>query len=117
MAVLANNSEGSSVPPEVAQNLEVDDDYNKYTPSADYNSASGRLIFRNKKFTKKRHESKSRRTDVVDDASNACASDEGKHLSDLRFIIAIFMLLEVFFCVELYFLLCRLSPGFYLQTC
>lgn len=81
MAVLANNSEGSSVPPEMAQNLEVDDEYNKYTPSAEYNSTSGRNIFRNKKFTKKRHESKSRRTDHNQDAVNICGSDEGAYFS------------------------------------
>lgn len=117
MAVLANNSEGSSVPPEVAQNLEVDDEYNKYTPSADYNSASGRLIFRNKKFTKKRHESKSRRTDVVDDASNACASDEGKHFSDLGLWHFLCWKFSIMLNFELYFLPYRLSPSFYLQTC
>lgn len=77
MAVLANNSEGSSVPPEMSQNLEVDDEYNKYTPSADYNSTSGRNIFRNKKFTKKRHESKARRTESQESGA-VCCSDEGE---------------------------------------
>ncbi|CAL8118362.1 unnamed protein product [Orchesella dallaii] len=74
MAMLGN-CEKSSVPPaEMQQNLEVDEEYNKYTPSADYNSTSNKHIFRNKKFTKKRHESKTRRTDQ--EGSNACCSDE-----------------------------------------
>lgn len=76
MAVLGNHSEGSSVPPEVSQGAELDDDYTKCTPSADCSSLYGRNIFRTKKFTKKRHESKARRTESLD-TSNQCCSDEG----------------------------------------
>lgn len=78
MAVLANNSDGCSVPAKIVENLEMDDDYNKYAPSADYNSTGGRNIFRNKKLTKKRHESKTRRTDQG--STNVCCSDEGKKI-------------------------------------
>ncbi|ODM88985.1 hypothetical protein Ocin01_17698 [Orchesella cincta] len=74
MAVVGKTENSSVTPAEMQQNLEVDEEYNKYTPSADYNSTSNKHIFRNKKFTKKRHESKTRRTDQ--DASNACCSDE-----------------------------------------